>query len=489
MPTITVDPRPRHAISPRLYMQFMEPLGTTDSSVEACWDVLQDKWRDDFVDVVRDLAPSSIRWGGILTSFWKWRESVGDPKQRPPMVNYLWGGIETNRVGVHEFLDFCEAVGAEPIMAINFAADGRPEYMNTPLGEVRTGTVEEAADLVSYCNDPEHPERKANGREKPWGIRAWQIGNETSYPKAGERFTAEENARHYRAFAEAMRARDPSIKVIGWGDRETGSNQWWAKELIANGGSALDMVALHMMQQRPDNEDTSILKGRQYLKSDKRTWAELDEIYKSVESKLLDARAVVSAANPNLKLAITEGHLSLQPHNKIELLREWMSGVYHARILTLFERHSDIIDICTLADFAGTSWLVNAVLLGSPREQPYLLPVGHIMRLFRINSGTEGLSAESANDSVVVSASRTGNKIFVHVTNIDIENATTIDIDLGGAKTAGITCHRIAPSDLHAAIDSTNLDVFAVQQSSVAGLSSIHIPKASVSAFVIDVAN
>ena len=155
MPRVTVDVTPRHAISPRLYMQFMEPLGTTDSSVEACWDILKDEWRDDFIEVVRDLAPSSIRWGGILTSFWKWRESVGEPAKRPPMINYLWGGTETNRVGVHEFLDFCEAVGAEPIMAINFAADGRPEYIDTARGEHRAGTPEEAAGGVYLFCSPD----------------------------------------------------------------------------------------------------------------------------------------------------------------------------------------------------------------------------------------------------------------------------------------------------------------------------------------------
>ena len=110
MPTIKVDTTPRHAISPRLYMQFMEPLGTTDSSVEACWDALQDRWRPDFIEVVRDLVPSSIRWGGILTSFWKWRESVGPRATRQDMVYYLWGGWEKNVVGVDEFLDFCASV-------------------------------------------------------------------------------------------------------------------------------------------------------------------------------------------------------------------------------------------------------------------------------------------------------------------------------------------------------------------------------------------
>ena len=89
-------------------------------------------------------------------------------------------------------------MGAEPILAINFAADGRPEYIDTALGEHRAGTAEEAADLVSYCNDPDNAERKANGREKPWNVRVWQIGNETSYPAEGQRFTASEKCREVR---------------------------------------------------------------------------------------------------------------------------------------------------------------------------------------------------------------------------------------------------------------------------------------------------
>jgi hypothetical protein len=143
MPRITVDPTPTFSISPRLYMQFMEPLGTTDASVEAAWDYDIDEWRKDFVATVRDLAPGAIRWGGILTSYWRWQEGVGPRECRKPMINYLWGGVEPNQVGVHEFLGLCEEVGAEPILAVNFASDGRPEYINTVLGERRAGTAQD----------------------------------------------------------------------------------------------------------------------------------------------------------------------------------------------------------------------------------------------------------------------------------------------------------------------------------------------------------
>src|SRR5919108_5143381 len=68
--TLVIDPAPRFELSPFLYMQFMEPLGATDSSVEAAWDHLRDDWREDVVEVSRELAPTMMRWGGIFTDFY-----------------------------------------------------------------------------------------------------------------------------------------------------------------------------------------------------------------------------------------------------------------------------------------------------------------------------------------------------------------------------------------------------------------------------------
>src|SRR3954462_12733594 len=64
---VGIDPAPLFPISPYLYMQFMEPLGVTDSAVEAAWDHDADGWRHDFVEAVQDLAPGAIRWGGLLS--------------------------------------------------------------------------------------------------------------------------------------------------------------------------------------------------------------------------------------------------------------------------------------------------------------------------------------------------------------------------------------------------------------------------------------
>jgi alpha-N-arabinofuranosidase len=107
---IVVDPKPLFELSPYLYMQFMEPLGATDGSVEAAWDHVRDQWREDVVDVTRELAPPMMRWGGIFADFYRWREGVGPRDARPSMLNLLWGGIESNQVGTGEFVELCRLV-------------------------------------------------------------------------------------------------------------------------------------------------------------------------------------------------------------------------------------------------------------------------------------------------------------------------------------------------------------------------------------------
>src|SRR5499427_6260091 len=92
---ISVDQAPLFELSPYLFMQFMEPLGATDGSVEAAWDHLRDDWREDVVVITRELGPTMMRWGGIFVDFYRWKEGVGPRDTRPSMLNVLWGGIES----------------------------------------------------------------------------------------------------------------------------------------------------------------------------------------------------------------------------------------------------------------------------------------------------------------------------------------------------------------------------------------------------------
>jgi alpha-L-arabinofuranosidase len=124
--------------------------------------------RLDVVDALRALDIPNLRWpGGCFADAYHWRDGVGPKQNRPVMVNTLWGDVEeNNHFGTHEFMALCELLGAAP-------------YVN---GNVGSGTVQEMSEWVEYLTrDGDSPMvrlRKANGREKPWKVPFWGIGNE-----------------------------------------------------------------------------------------------------------------------------------------------------------------------------------------------------------------------------------------------------------------------------------------------------------------------
>ncbi|MHA6622954.1 alpha-N-arabinofuranosidase [Pseudonocardia sp. DLS-67] len=124
--------------------------------------------RLDVVEALRALDIPNLRWpGGCFADAYHWRDGVGPKDERPGMVNTLWGDVEeNNHFGTHEFMALCELLGADP-------------YVN---GNVGSGTVREMSEWVEYLTrDGDSPvvrQRKANGREKPWKVPFWGIGNE-----------------------------------------------------------------------------------------------------------------------------------------------------------------------------------------------------------------------------------------------------------------------------------------------------------------------
>ena len=456
---VVIDATPLFDISPYLYMQFMEPLGTTDGSVEAAWEYDADDWRKDLIDVVKDLSPDVVRFGGLFSRYYRWREGVGPAQKRPVMRNYAWGGIESNRVGTHEFAGFCRRVGAEPLYCVNFLSDGERRYWKTSDGESRSGDATEAADWVSYANDPDNRERKQHGAIEPFNIRLWQIGNETSYDK--ECFTKQESIQHTIEFAKAMKQRDPSIQLIGWGDRGPGPNDpSWAGDLLQQGGEHLDYVAMHMMGLHPTRADT-VLKGWRYQLEPERAWEELLELSNWPEIRVKEFEEVVASANPKIGIAITEGHLSLSPYNANPILYEWLTGVFHARCLNVFQRHGARVKIATAADFFGTRWTVNAVMMPVPGGASYLMPVGSVMRLFKKHNGTQGVGVKSAPSDLDVAASRSGNRVYLHVANLNYSRPCEVTFAVEGRTIAGGRVFEIAPGNPRTYVSESEPNVFA----------------------------
>jgi len=126
-------------------------------------------YREDVVYALKDMKIPVLRWpGGCFADTYHWKDGVGPKQSRPAMVNVNWGNVtEDNSFGTHEFLNLCELINAEPYISLN----------------VGSGTVQEASEWVEYVTSnnvsPMTDLRKKNGREKPWNVKFWGIGNES----------------------------------------------------------------------------------------------------------------------------------------------------------------------------------------------------------------------------------------------------------------------------------------------------------------------
>ncbi len=199
--------------------------------------------RDDLLNVVKELKPTVIRaFGGCYSDVYHWKDAIGPREQRKKVKNKYWGtGIRRfilglgpvieNQFGTDEFLTFCESVGSEPYLNINYG----------------TGTSQEAADWVEYCNGSETTTygslRVKNGRKEPYNVKYWGIANEIfGWWEKGHAKNPEDYGKKYLEFAKKMREKDPSIKLVAVGCGKLGWNQTLLKTI---GEEWVDYLSIH----------------------------------------------------------------------------------------------------------------------------------------------------------------------------------------------------------------------------------------------------
>ena len=155
---------------------------------------------------LKDLGIEIARWpGGNFVSAYDWRDGIGDRDRRPPRRELAWNGMESNDMGVDDFVAFCRLIGAEPYLAVN-----------SGLGDAHS-----AAEEVEYVNGPATSrlggQRAANGHPAPYGVKIWGVGNEMYGPWQWGHMSIRQYAEKHNLMVRAMRKVDPSIKVIASG--------------------------------------------------------------------------------------------------------------------------------------------------------------------------------------------------------------------------------------------------------------------------------
>jgi alpha-N-arabinofuranosidase len=210
-------------------------------------------FRAEVIAALKQLHSGVYRWpGGNFVSGHEWRDAIGDPDKRPPIMDPVWHAVQPNDVGTDEFMTLCRLLDVEPYVTVNGGF----------------GDEWSAAQLVEYANGavttPLGKLRAANGHPQPYHIKFWGVGNEPwGEWQLGFMPVAQWELKH-NMFAKAMRKVDPTIKLIGAGampDAMTGSKQAkrlngqivpdylspgdWSGNLLAHCLDNMDMISEH----------------------------------------------------------------------------------------------------------------------------------------------------------------------------------------------------------------------------------------------------
>lgn len=188
--------------------------------------------RNDVVEALKRINPPVLRWpGGCFADEYHWMDGIGPREQRPAMVNTHWGGVtENNHFGTHEFMDLCELLGADPYIC----------------GNVGSGTVQEMAQWVEYITfggkSAMADLRRQNGREEPWRLPFFGVGNESW--GCGGNMRPEYYADLYRRYQTYVRhfSGNRVYKIACGANSE---DYRWTEVLMREAGRYMDGLSLH----------------------------------------------------------------------------------------------------------------------------------------------------------------------------------------------------------------------------------------------------
>lgn len=401
--------------------------------------------RLDIIDALKELKIPNLRWpGGCFADTYHWMDGIGDLDKRPTIVNTWWGGVtEDNSFGTHNFLNLCEELGAEPYLS----------------GNVGSGGVQELADWVQYTNfkgkSPMSDLRRENGREEPWGVKYWGIGNEAW--GCGGNMRPEYYADIYKKYVTFMSDADMEGGIYKIASGASNDDYNWTEVLMKNiPKNMLQGVALHHYSvidwdaKGPDvnfNEDT-------YFKTMKESWL--------MEELIVKHTAIMDKYDKNKEVdlivdewggwyEVSEGTNPGFLYQQNTMRDAMIAGMN----LNIFNNHADRVKMANLAQAVN---VLQAVIL-TDKEKMILTPTYHVMNMYKVHQDATliPLSFDSpmyaynkeSLPALTVSASKDANdKVHISFTNIDTKNGTPVSIDLNELGLKNMTGSLLSSENL-----------------------------------------
>jgi hypothetical protein len=194
-----------------------------------------------------------------------------------------------------------------------------------------------------------------------------------------------------------------------------------------------------------------------------------------------------SLGNRDIPLAMTECHFAIPGRDRCDVMSTWATGVAYGRILNNHQRHGDVLKIATAADFCGTRWQVNALMIPVPHGRSYLMPVARVMQLYRHHIGTHAVEVKSSSDGLDVVASRRGDTLFLHVVNTNRERSVEAQLKLPSPSSARATAFEITDEPMVEVTEFNSSTVMQTRRKGLPNNGKWSFPAASVTAVEVEI--
>ncbi|MCP3910233.1 MAG: alpha-N-arabinofuranosidase [Actinomycetia bacterium] len=344
--------------------------------------------RRDVLEALDRLGFTVMRYpGGNFVSNYHWTDGVGPTAERPTVRDLAWGSIEPNRFGTDEFLALAARMGWTPMLAVN-------------LG---TGSPEEAADWVEYCNaaaGTRYADRRVdNGRAGPWAVPLWCLGNEMDGPWQVGRVPVHDYGVKASQAAHMMRLVDPAIELVVSGSSTAESPTWmsWDRQALEAVGGLGHYLSTHRYVGNPDGDT------RRYLTTGAlidRQIDEMDAVCRYAAGVRRSGRRPYIAFdewNVWFRTMDAEGMKRGQPFpaHLVEEVYDHQDALVVAQFLNSFIRRADVVKVANLAQ------IVNVIAPLLTRGDDLLhQTIFHALAMFRHRQS--GRSLRTAYDGTTV---------------------------------------------------------------------------------------
>jgi alpha-L-arabinofuranosidase len=388
--------------------------------------------RNDIIAALKKMKIPVLRWpGGCFADTYHWKDGIGPKNKRPAMINRWWGGVtEDNSFGLHDFLDMCEALGTEPYLA----------------GNIGSGSVQELSDWVQYVNsDSKSPMtdlRRENGREKPWKVRFWGVGNEAW--GCGGNMTPEYYVNEFRKYSTFMSDWGNGGGIFRVASGANVADYHWTETLMKNiPRHLMEGIALHhysVLEWDHKGPATGFTE-RQYFQTMQKALF--------MDSLVVNHSAIMDKYDPQKKIALVVdewgGWYDVEPNTNPGFLfqQNTMRDAMIAGVtLNIFNNHSDRVRMANLAQCVN---VLQAVILTN-REKMILTPTYHVMEMYSVHQDATLVPVKITTDdyifdgqrlpAVSASASRdSAGVLHISLVNIDPAKTQKVNLHLQGVKT------------------------------------------------------